>query len=126
MLGVDEGAPSVDLCSFRKVSLPSWGRTSCRAAPPALDLKESTVGWDRQTGRKFWSTPCGRRSLGVGRDEKQKQVARTDLPQMPHGVPHLEDREEFTKVGRSILGPRQVDGSFWSAPTWVDGTPTFC
>lgn len=81
MLGVGEGAPSAGLCSFRKVSLPSWGRTSCRAAPPALDFEESTVGWDRQTGRKFWSTPCGRRSLGVGRDEKQKQVARTDLPQ---------------------------------------------
>ena len=50
MLGVGEGAPSAGLCSFRKVSLPSWGRTSCRAAPPALDFEESTVGWDRQAG----------------------------------------------------------------------------
>ena len=125
MLGVDEGAPSVDLCSFRKVSLPSWGRTSCRAAPPALDLKESTVGWDRQAGS---SGPPHVVAAPWELDEmrsRSRWPGQTSL-RMPPGVPHLEDREEFTKVGRSILGPRQVDGSFWSAPTWVDGTPTFC
>lgn len=57
MLETRKGDPSVEVTphtySEGPPNCPGRDGASCRGVPPALDLKQSTAGWDIQTGRRF-------------------------------------------------------------------------
>lgn len=75
------------------------------------DLKRFTAAWDIQMARGFRSSQCSHCSC---RQEKiawpGEQLARTDLLQVPHRVPHLQGKKEFTEGRETYPQPR------WTAP----------
>lgn len=99
------------LCWFRRASWSFLGQGWCRRGPAAQDLKRFTAAWDIQMARGFRSSQCSHCSC---RQEKiawpGEQLARTDLLQVPHRVPHLQGKKEFTEGRETYPQPR------WTAP----------
>lgn len=116
-----KGPPSVEVLphihSERPPNPPGAGLPAEVSPLPWTSKSPQLGGTYRRTGS------FGHCSWGAGRVKRQERVSRTDLPQMPCGVSHLEDREDFAKVEETHPVAQVGDSSFCRAPTWAGGTP---